>query len=419
MEVLLFNLTATFAFAIIIFYCILRYRAIAIPLFLGGLARLVLSWLIGLDILELPGTTSDARTFERRAREWSLLPWQELFNQFSPASSYVISFVGAIIYKLTVPSPVLLNLINGILSFLLIIMSYKLAREVWGDKSRGVAAAWIIALFPFAMLYGSVFRREVFGSFFFMIAIFKSLRWLASKNPVALLIAVFYFVVAGIFHSGYLVGVFGLILFVMVATIKPFLTRSTDRSSMNTMISGAIAGIFFVGMLGAALSIGFTINKLGDVSNLDVAAAIEYRVEGRVSDGTSSYPDFLRGVNPFSNPVVLPGRFIYFLFSPFPWDIRAMSHVPGLMASVYFILLGRSIFYSRKKIYKNKKAILLFMIVIASILVFSISIDNVGTSVRHRTKFIYPLVALCAVPLFQRFRLFSKRNRAIDQAASS
>lgn len=377
-----------------------RYPAIRLPLLLGGLLRLAFAFVIGLRLAEIPGTTADAVVFEARARLWSEMPWAALLASFDPAQSFVISWVGAIVYKLFLPSPVLLNLITAALSVGLIVLSYRLAATLWG-RDRGRAAAWIVALFPFAVLYGSVFMREVFGSLFFMYALLHAVDWARRHSPVRLVSALVCFGVAGLFHAGYAVGALGLLLFAGVSTLGA-LARPPGPRMRNIALSGVVALLIGAVALTGLVASGVRLNKIGEVADLDVVAALEHRVAVRVSEGGSSYPGFLVGVDPFASPQVIPGRLVYFLVSPFPWDIRAASHLLGFVATVYFVLMLRSIFAARRIIVNDRAALVVVAAAFLAVLAFAVSVDNIGTSIRHRTKFLYPLAALCAVPLFGR-----------------
>jgi len=407
MDILL-GVVASAAYIIVLVLLSSRYREIRFPIVVGGVIRLVMSWVIGLRLAEIPGTTSDAREYEYFAREWAELSWSYLMEMFDPSGSYVISWVGAVIYKLTGPSPILLNIVNAAVSVWLIVLSYRLAKRLFG-ADRGRAAAWIVALFPYSVLYGSVFRREVFGSLFFMLGLLQSMAWVRTYSPVASFYALILFGVAGVFHVGYASGVLGLLFFAMGSMLVSFIKPPSVESSYR-MLSGGIAIVILGVALVVLLGTGVTLNKIGVLGEVSAVEALEYRIAQRISDGESSYPDFLRGVDPFSSPLIIPGRIAYFLLSPFPWDIRAPSHILGFIATFYFFLILRSIIGSRNMIFSNREAAVVLIITLSAVFVFAVSIDNIGTSIRHRTKLIYPLVALCALPLFRRINFFGRRR---------
>jgi hypothetical protein len=408
---------ATFSagYCIFLAYLILRYPAIRFPIVIGGGIRLVLTWLIGLRMVNIQGTTNDARVFERVSREWSELPWPELLEKFDPSRSYIISFFGASLFKILSDSPVMLNIINAAVSVYLIVLAYRLANRLFG-RQRAVIAAWIIALFPFAILYGSVYRREVFGSLLFMLGLLRMTDWLTTKRLRSLMVSLVYFVCAGTFHGGFIAGIIGVAIVAARNAVKRH-PGETRRSGLNRVISSVIGILLLVGSVGALVASGFSVNKLGELGEINVAEAVETRVAERVSDGGSSYPNFLRGEDPFAKPYVIPGRIAYFLLSPFPWDISQPNHLLGIFAAFLFSYMVISIWKSRKRIRANPQAAAVFIVVFLTIIVFGISVDNIGTSIRHRTKFVYMLVALCAVPVFPRIVLARPRWRGIGPPA--
>jgi hypothetical protein len=388
-------------FCLFITFLAMKYRAIAFPIIAGGAARLAFAWIIGLKLAQIQGTTSDAVAFERVAREWSTLPWSDLLNQFDPSHSYVISFLAAILYKLTAPSPIMLNVLNAAVSVYLIVLSFRLTFELFGLK-RAKVIAWIVALYPFAILYGSVYRREVFGSLFFTLACLRTASWASTGRSVGLLAAFMFFVLAGIFHGGFMAGILGVAL-MAVGDVAYAIIGPSRRTNHNQLLSGVIGVVLLAAATGYLLFSGFTLNKVGQLGEISVVEAVESRTVDRVSEGGSSYPSVLTGANPFGNPIIIPGRILYFLMSPFPWDIRAANHLLGLSATAVYLYIVFSIIRSRKLIFSCRKATAVFCITATTLLVFAISVDNVGTSIRHRTKFLFSLVALCAVPQFPRF----------------
>jgi 4-amino-4-deoxy-L-arabinose transferase-like glycosyltransferase len=401
----------------ILLYClVLRYPSIRVPILLGGGIRLLLAWPIGLRMITIQGASNDARVFERVAREWSQLPWAELMQHFDPSRSYIISFFGAILFKIFSDSPVMLNIINAAASVYLIVLAYRLAFRLFGER-RGRVAAWIIALFPFAILYGSVYRREVFGSVLFMLGLLRMTDWVATKRTLPLIAALAFIAAAAMFHGGYLTGIVG----IGAVAFRNALRRTPGegrRGGVNRIISSIFGLLLLVTSFAALVASGFSVNKIGEIGEVNVAEAVETRVAGRVSDGGSSYPDFLRGEDPFAKPYVIPGRVVYFLLSPFPWDIKEPNHLLGVFAAFLSSYMVISIWKARRRIWANPQAAAVFIVVFVTVVVFGISVDNIGTSIRHRTKFVYALVALCAVPVFPRIVLARPRWRGVAPRAS-
>jgi hypothetical protein len=392
------GIAASACFLIFIAVLAARYRMIFYPIVLGGAIRLVLTWVIGLRLAEIQGTTSDAVAFERVAREWALLSWGELFAKFDPSNSYIISFLGALLYKLAAPSAIMLNIVNAAISVYLIVLCFRLTTALFGQK-RAKAVAWIVALFPFAVLYGSVFRREVFGSLFFTLGLMRTAKWASTDRMLSLAGAFVCFVIAGMFHGGLVVGIVGLGL-IVVGDVAHSIFSPARHITANRLLSAVVGAALICVMSAYLLVSGFSLNKLGELGEVSIVEAVEARTVDRTSDGGSSFPTFLTGANPFSNPIIIPGRFVYFLLSPFPWDIRSPNHLLGFAATAVYLYIVIGIIRSWRTIYASRKALAVFSVLAVTVAVFSISIDNVGTSIRHRTKFLFGLIALCAVPQF-------------------
>ena len=100
-----------------------------------------------------------------------------------------------------------------------------------------------------------------------------------------------------------------------------------------------------------------------------------------------------------------PIRMTYFLYSPFPWDIKRVSHLLGLLDSILYISLSFCILRNRKILYENPKTRFLVLILFIYIVIYSFGVGNFGTSIRHRLKFIGILLALAAQKI-PRLKLF-------------
>lgn len=375
-----------------------RYRAIRAPLIIGGVLRVVLAWIIGLRFA-IPGTGADEIRFERYAYHWSQLPWSDLMAQFDPSRAYIISWLGAIIYKVFGRSYPLLDLFTVLFGIWLIVLTYRLTETLFG-RSRAIAAAWVVSLFPFTVLWGSMFLREAIGSAFFMLGLLYGVQWVRTHSLARAILAMAMFAVAGSFHGGFAFAIVGMLIFAarrMIATAHNLASR---RKARRFLSAGFTVAIILAGLM-AVVAAGVTINKFGDADQISVRAGIEQAVSHEAFGG-SAYPGFLQSSSPFSNPAVIVGRLIYFMLAPFPWDIRSPGQALGFIATIMYALIVRSMIRSRKAILGNEAAMFVLLATAIPVIVFGVAVDNIGTAIRHRTKFIYAMLALCAVPLLRK-----------------
>ena len=97
--------------------------------------------------------------------------------------------------------------------------------------------------------------------------------------------------------------------------------------------------------------------------------------------------------------VVTPLRAIYFLFSPFPWDVRAVNHVIGLFdALLYMVIIGAA-WRNRAALWANRATRVILLMLIPLVLAFAWGTGNAGTAVRHRSKLVLAFVMLAGAYL--------------------
>jgi len=140
-----------------------------------------------------------------------------------------------------------------------------------------------------------------------------------------------------------------------------------------------------------------TFERLLDAQNLLRMMAIAAR------DG-AAYPSF---AVPTSTTELLwktPIRLAYFLFAPFPWDIRAPQHLIGLIDGAIYLVVALTLWRKWPVVVSNKTALRVMIIVIAVLFVFSFGVGNFGTGIRHRAKLVVALLA-CVAPFIPKIRV--------------
>lgn len=126
--------------------------------------------------------------------------------------------------------------------------------------------------------------------------------------------------------------------------------------------------------------------------------------------GDASYPDWTK-IN--SMPEILYKGIIratYFLFSPFPWDVKKPNHFIGMIDGFLYIFLIYLLSRNLKTIWKNPELRMILLILAFYIFIFGIGVSNFGASARHRAKFVIELIVLVA-PLIPKFVFLKKKDR--------
>ena len=102
-----------------------------------------------------------------------------------------------------------------------------------------------------------------------------------------------------------------------------------------------------------------------------------------------------------------PVKSIYFIFSPFPWDIKKKYHIIGLLDSFLYLWLSVLILKNIKTIWRDPVLRILLILLASYIFIFGISMGNFGTGIRHRLKFVIMFILLAA-PFLPRIIFFKK-----------
>jgi len=214
-------------------------------------------------------------------------------------------------------------------------------------------------------------------------------------------LSVFGFVGATFFHGAMIIG---LLTFTGI-----ILWRSFKRSLSGLMRSKVCWGSMGLTLLALMPVGGFLIGAisvpyLGDFSQVSDQERIVTRISHYTrSTDLAAYPEWTVPLSPDELFYKGPIRVVYFLFAPFPWDIRSAFQLIGLLDSLLFIVILFFMWRNRKTIWADPAGRLLLLILIAYLFVFGLAVGNFGTGIRHRAKFLVIFIALVA-PLLPRIR---------------
>jgi len=102
-------------------------------------------------------------------------------------------------------------------------------------------------------------------------------------------------------------------------------------------------------------------------------------------------------------------RIIYFLFSPFPWDVQKPAHIIGMMDGFLYLFLFYLMICNRKIIWNDIFLRITFIILLTYFFIFAIGVSNFGAGLRHRSKFVIEIILLIA-PLIPSSIYFHKKK---------
>lgn len=386
---------------VITFFIASRWRGISNILFAAFTLRLLLL-LVNHYILPLPDSDADAKSFENFA--WFLAQdgFKNVLKNYTGPNSYFISWLIAIPYSLFGRSLLMAKSLSLLFGMGCVFLGYSLSKKIW-DIRIANKVGWIIALFPSLNLYSVLILREVYVSFFLLVAFYGIINWTKNNNFKSFIVSIIGFIGATFFHGAIFIGiiVFFIIIF-LISSIK--LLKSLKKRRLK--IINLFYFLITITVLALYLSNQITISKLGNFEKILKIENLLQSIEN-YNVGDASYPEWTIPKSPIELFYKGPIRIIYFLFAPFPWDIKNIYHLIGFFDGLLYMCLAILIFINIKATWKNPALKIILLILLTYFFVFGLTVGNFGTGIRHKSKFVIPLILL-AGPLLPKFLLLKK-----------
>ena len=406
----LLGLTSISFISIVTFFIAIKYKDITKIIIIGLVIRIFLIFL-GHYIITLPDSTADMETFEHEAWLISQNGFFDVLNNFEGPSSRFISWIISIPYSLFGRSMMMAQSLSLFLGICCIVLGWKLAYNIW-DKYAAKKVAWTIALFPSLILYSVLVMREVYVSFFLLIALIGLSNWFKKANLKWFFIAIIGFVGGIFFHGTVLIDLIIFILAVSISSLKKiFKSLIYLRISLKAL---GLLLLFFI-ILKLYVSNKIVVPYLGNFKSSTNLERILKQTDISTR-GNASWPEWTKINSNIELIYKVPIRGLYFIFSPFPWDIKDLKHLIGMFDSFLYMYLSVLILRNIKEIWKDKSLRIIFLILLSFITVFGFGVGNFGTGIRHRSKFVVIFILLAA-PLIKKL-IFIKRIKNIKSANS-
>lgn len=377
--------------ALITFLFSKYYKSLTSILYVALSVRLV-SIYFGNFILILPDSWGDATLYELYAWELSQKGFYSIVDHFPfDNTSYFIGWILAFFYSLIDRSIIMGQSISLFFGMCSVILGTLIASKIWGEKIS-IRVGWLIALYPTLVLYSSIILREAYIWFFFLVAIYGIVSWLKDKKFKSFIITLIGFTGATFYHGGMIIGVIIFFTIIILISLKKFLKR---LSNLKISISAVLLLVFSVISFEQIASISQSIPKIKSLNTLLNAKVAITEISQR-NVKRAAFPEWTVPKTEFELLYKSPIRIIYFLFSPFPWDVKKPSHLFGLFDGLFHLLLIYFLIKNFRKIWDNKTLRIILLILVAYYVLFGVSTGNFGTGLRHRTKFIIVLILMVA-----------------------
>jgi 4-amino-4-deoxy-L-arabinose transferase-like glycosyltransferase len=376
-------------------------RFLATLILAGFTARIVVAAVLrqaGLNEFFAP----DEDTFHRNGLQFSLwlggdspyrLSWR--FHDSLQVGYYYL--VGAI-YYLFGSEPLLPILLNCVIGAVTALPVYKIARQL-GGREAARPAAILVAFFPSLLLWSTLLIRDslVILVLMLVIASVMDLRRGFTFHRLVLLLVLLM-----------ALGTLRQYLFLMVAAaaVMSFLVGRTGRTGRSVLV-GALAIVALLAMVKLA---GFGVWEMERASLHHLNLHRQYNALETASGTIAPQVDISEPANAL---LYLPVGIVYFLLSPFPWQVltpRQVLSVPDVLlwyALLPPILLGLAAAVRHR--FRDASMLLLSVAVIT--ILYALVEGNVGIIFRHRAQVIAPMMVLAGMGIAAR------RARKTDAAA--
>jgi len=365
----------------------------------------------------LPDSLGDASAFEKKAYFYSENYGLNIFTvSIFQDSSYFISKFISIFYTLLERSPLLAKMLSVGFGTGSVLLIYNLAFIIW-DKKIALKAGWIAAIFPSFILYSSLILREVYVVFFLTYALIGCMKFISKENFISLIQATLGFLMAGLFHGPIFLGLFVFLSIVCLKTIKE--NNFFIRFKKKNLYYIFLLPLFLIPIISYFLG-NYAIPKLGNFkdfsikneNNKIISTTLEKKIIWKINKATrasndnplgASFPKWTIPNDSKEIVFLVPIRMLYFLYSPFPWDIKKTIHIIGLIDALFYVYITYCIIRNKKKLFNNHQTIILIAILFSYVFIYSFGVGNFGTGIRHRIKFIGILIVLAGqkIPKFK------------------
>ena len=378
-----------------------RYSGI-IKIFYVALIIRIFILLIGYYITPLPDSTADAQSFEGGAWDYAREGFFSIFDHYRGPDPYFISFFISIPYSLFGRSILMAQSLSLLFGMGSIFLGWLIAKKLWNNRIANTVG-WTMALFPSLVLYSVLIMREAYICFFILVAMYGVVDWVRTDKLKSIIVATIGFIGATFFHGAMVTGLMAFTIIVGISNLKRFI-----KSLVNYRINIKILIFLLLIGFGSGLYLAGKI-YVPYLGNAKQTFNLDYILKKTAlnTKGTASWPKWTIPTSPSELLYKSPIRSIYFISTPFPWDVKEIRHLIGMFDAFLYIYLTFLILKNLKVIWRDPVLKVILIILVCYVIVFGIGVGNFGTGIRHRSKFTGMFILLAA-PWLKRFIFFKK-----------
>lgn len=385
--------------------------ALVLALLVGARYRFLMGWIVAgwalrvtllalgySGMMALPYVGADGASFTGRALTYSEYPLSQVLGLLDYRSAHSYSVLGALLYKAFGFSELILPSLNLLLGVSNTVLGAVIAYRLFGRKAASTAAM-LICLYPFTAINSVAAVREELSIFLFLAGLLILVRWIKAGKPLNLLLSLPFLIMAAFVHPGWIAATLGLVIYFVWSLFRDAIQMKggAGRAGLSVAIGIVMAGAC-AGVLWNGVELGKGVEISADLDSIAGTVSAKFQ---RDASGGSAFPTFVAVGDPFTQPWLIPLRVVYFLYSPFPWDVRSPVHLLGVFAGALYMFLTYRAYRSYRELKQGRRTLVLHYMLLMLTLMFALGVTNSGTAIRHKAKF-YVLLVVAASPTFRR-----------------
>tara|TARA_B100000989_G_C19528462_1_gene468255 strand:+ start:717 stop:1946 length:1230 start_codon:yes stop_codon:yes gene_type:complete len=361
-----------------------------IILFLALLIRIVFI-IIDLYLFNIPFNSLDSNTYELKANQWSRYGYKyAIENFFIEGKSFFYSNFLSIIYSFFGRSIFLSKLLSTIVSLISIFITFKILQLVWGKGKYMYYSLIILSFAPIFVLISTFTLREIYSVFFMLSAIYSYFLYEKNNKIVFFYLSLILSLSHIFIHGPMTLIFFSFVTIFYISNIYKLSKKiyiSLDGFIFTNLLF--LVGIFLLNFLNIIPSIPY----LGSIYNAFNTLEIVQDIFINTAYGRTAYSKLLYPESYLSLVLLSPVRIINFFCGPF--YINNLYEIFSIFDSILYFFLILILLINFKKIFFNNKVFSIFIISFPIILIYAWGVNNYGTALRHKTKFLPIIIIFC------------------------
>ncbi len=349
--------------------------------------------LLALRNAYLGGLSFDALAFHMTAERLSHTEWYFGIGEhfYGPALGYLYRTLGL---------STMLGVQLSILAFVASCIVFAKLARLLGVEKYTVPMLAIYALAPAMLMLTSTTIREPYQILFFMTAVYAGLRYRIHGDLQYLGACVASALLMGVFHNGLIA--FAPVLVSLIALWRIHSTRVRrgfiSRRGLVLLVSVLPVVALGVGFVGRLAAVGITgSNALQVLGTRRVLTAVaRYREGGMDVTARATYGVRLDLSSPggAARSVVLIAA--YYMFAPFPWQVRSPLDAYGAMESILrlVLLIGAVRLWMHLRGPPRRVVAVMLVLYFGLAAMWGIGTVNYGTALRHHLTTTWILLLL-------------------------